>query len=110
MRSCCASGATTKICGVTNPAASLPATSTRTSAPTEDHLSNVWRRPGSSPFAELLRSALDVRQVERRSQALCELLGVVVRPKVHEVEVGRVVDHVAVQRGHFDAVVAQRLD
>ena len=52
------------------------------------------------------RTSLHVREIERSSQPLCELLRIVVRPEVHEEQVRRIVDHVTVKRGHFDSMLA----
>src|SRR5438105_2307680 len=45
--------------------------------------------------------------VQRRSQSLGELLRVIVRPEVHKEEPRLLLQHVTVQRGDLDAVVAQ---
>ena len=46
--------------------------------------------------------------VQRRSQSLGELLRILVRPEVHEEEARLLLQHVAVQCGDLDAVIAQR--
>src|SRR5690348_7195196 len=48
--------------------------------------------------------------VERGADTLGELHGVVVRPEMHEVQARLLVQHVAVQGRHLDAVLPQRLD
>src|SRR2546421_12437179 len=49
---------------------------------------------------------IDVRK--RRLQPFGELLGVVIGPEMHEVEVRLVVEHVVVDRRDLDPVLAQR--
>src|SRR5215468_6962089 len=53
--------------------------------------------------------ALQVGQIQRGTQSLSKPLGIVVCPEVHEEKVRRVIDHVAVQCGHLDAMLSQRL-
>ena len=56
-------------------------------------------------------SALRARGlVECGAQSLGELDGVVIGPEVHEDEPRLLGEHVAVHRGHLDAVLPQRLD
>src|SRR6185437_2355987 len=57
-----------------------------------------------------LRASLRVGLFQCRMQSFREFLRVVIRPEVHEEEVRRVIDHVAVKRSHFDAVLAQRFE
>src|SRR5262249_9703916 len=57
-----------------------------------------------------LLASLHVYLVERRPQASRQLLGIIVGPEVHEEEMRRIGQHVAVKRGHFDAVISQRFD
>src|SRR5271169_132770 len=47
----------------------------------------------------------DVDLSERRFQAFGELLGVVIRPEMHEKQTRLVVEHVVVDRGHLDPVI-----
>ena len=54
-------------------------------------------------------SLLDLHVVERGAQPSCELLRIVVAPEMHEEQARLVVEHVVVDRGHLDAVRAQRL-
>src|SRR3954452_3714929 len=60
------------------------------------------RRPGSALCSG--------RLVERGTQARGELDRVVVRPEMHEDEPRLLVEHVAVDRRHLDAIGAQLLD
>ena len=86
----------------------------------EDHRSTKTEQPEAQEIRDDLADgagighgsgpALQVGEVECGAQPLREFLRVVIGPEVHEEEVRRVVDHVAVQRRHFDAVLAQRLE
>src|SRR5262249_27714511 len=59
----------------------------------------------------VLRSALRARRlVEGGAQSLGKLYGVVIGPEVHEEQPRLLVEHVAVDRRHLDAVRPQRLD
>ena len=59
----------------------------------------------------LVRLALlDVDLVESSAQALGELLRVIIGPEVHEEKARLLIQHVAVQCGHLDAIVTQRFE
>src|SRR6185312_7350570 len=50
---------------------------------------------------------LHIHQVQRGTHTLRELLSIIVGPEVHEEEVRIVLDHVTVERGHFDTMLTQ---
>jgi hypothetical protein len=52
-----------------------------------------------------LRAMLHIHQIQCGTQALGELLRIIVRPEVHEEEMRGVVDHMTVERGHFDPML-----
>src|SRR6266481_8111993 len=60
--------------------------------------------------ADYLWPTLDIRKIKCRSQTLSQLLGVVVGPEVHEEQMRRIINHVAVKSCDFDAVLSKRLE
>lgn len=54
-------------------------------------------------------AVLHVGAIERRPQSLGKLLCIIIGPEVHEEKVRRIIDHVTVQRGYLDTVIAHRL-
>src|SRR5437763_2837092 len=53
---------------------------------------------------------LEADLAQRSLQPVRKLLGIVIRPEVHEEKARLLVQHVAMQRGDFNAVVAQGLE
>ena len=66
-----------------------------------------YGKPRTIPLKRLRRLALlHIYFVERGAQPSRQLLRVVIRPEMHEEQVRRIRKHVAVERRHFNTVIA----
>src|SRR5690242_13017261 len=67
--------------------------------------SDVNHRPAR--IAPISRRTLYVGKIQRGAQSWRESPNVIVRPEMHEEQMWRITDHVAVQRSDLDSVLTQ---